>query len=170
MLRQASLCRCGHRFLTIAQRFLNLSTHPQPMYQYRQLSRHRHHHPFLAVFPSSRGEFLPPTPQITVFSKGSEYVVRSLHRQRPYYSSPQLTLQLSSSQGFSTKIGLLRRTLEIRKWVRSLTVDADGSQHKSNIPEKLSGLHAPAETDPVPKDRSSTPTSDKLPRRGRKRA
>src|SRR5215469_16846302 len=70
-LCQASLGRYGHRLLTIAQRFVNLSTHPQPMQQYRQLSRYRHHRPFLGVLSSSRRELQSPAPQITVFTKGS---------------------------------------------------------------------------------------------------
>src|SRR5215467_1620534 len=34
-------------------------------------------------FSSSCGKFLSPAPQITVFPKGSQNVVRSLHQQRP---------------------------------------------------------------------------------------
>jgi hypothetical protein len=36
-----SLGHGAHRFVTVAQWFVHLSTHPQPMQQYRQLSRHR---------------------------------------------------------------------------------------------------------------------------------
>ena len=66
-----SLSCCADLLLAIAQRFVDLSTHPQPMQQNCQLARYRHHGTFLGVFPSSRGELLPPPPQIAVFSKGS---------------------------------------------------------------------------------------------------
>src|ERR1700757_5538206 len=35
---------------------------------------------FLAFFPPRAASFSPPSPQITVFSKGSQDVVRSLHQ------------------------------------------------------------------------------------------
>jgi hypothetical protein len=35
---QVVLCCWAHGLLTIAQRFISLSTHPQPMQQYRQLA------------------------------------------------------------------------------------------------------------------------------------
>jgi hypothetical protein len=38
-----SLGHCPHRFLAIAQWFVHLSAHPQPMEQYRQLSSYGHH-------------------------------------------------------------------------------------------------------------------------------
>src|SRR5215469_2710346 len=53
------------------------------MQQYRQLSRYRNHRSSLGVFPSSLGELPSPAPQITVFPKGSQNVVRSLDQQRP---------------------------------------------------------------------------------------
>jgi transposase len=77
-----SLCHCAHVLLAVAQRFVNLSAHPQPMQQHRQLARHRNHCPFLGVFSSSRGELLSPPPQITTFPKRSQNVVRPLHQQR----------------------------------------------------------------------------------------
>src|SRR5215472_8695608 len=58
--------------------------------QYRQLTRYRRHRPFLRVRSSSRRELCPPVPQITVFSKRSQNVVRPRHQQVPRYSSPSL--------------------------------------------------------------------------------
>ena len=52
----------GHgtpRCLAIAQWFVYLAAHPQPMEQYRQLSRHGHYCSFLGIFSSSLGK-LPP--------------------------------------------------------------------------------------------------------------
>ena len=78
-----SLGHCANFLLAIVQRFVDLSTHPQPMQQYRQLARHRNHRSFLGVLPSSRGELLSPAPQITIFPKGSQNVVRPLYQQCP---------------------------------------------------------------------------------------
>src|SRR5579862_1907861 len=71
-----------HRFLAIAQWFVHLSAYPQPMQQDRQLSSHGHHRSLLGIFPSSFRQLLSPSPQIAVFSKGSQNVVRSLHHHR----------------------------------------------------------------------------------------
>src|SRR5262249_32867694 len=68
-----------HRLLAIAQWLVHLSTHPQPMEQYRQLSPHRHHRSFLGIFSSALRQLQPPSPQITVCSKRSQNVMRSLH-------------------------------------------------------------------------------------------
>jgi hypothetical protein len=72
-----SLCHCPHRFLAIGQWFIHLCAYPQPMEQYRQLSSHGNHRSLLSIFPSS--QLLSPSPRITVFSKRSQNVVRSLH-------------------------------------------------------------------------------------------
>src|SRR3984885_9152516 len=40
----------AHRFLAIAQWFVYLAAHPQPMEQYRQLSRHGHYRSLLGIF------------------------------------------------------------------------------------------------------------------------
>src|SRR6266404_391807 len=77
-----SLGHRAHRFLAIAQWFVHLSAHPQPMYQYRQLSSHGNHRSFLGIFPSSFRELQSPSPQITVFSKRPQNVMRSLHHHR----------------------------------------------------------------------------------------
>ena len=76
------LSHCAHRFLAIAQWFVHLSAHPQPMQEYRQLSRYGNHRSFLGIFPSSLGKPQSPSPQITVLSKRSENVVCSLHHHR----------------------------------------------------------------------------------------
>ena len=72
---------CGaHRFVAIAQRFVHLSAHPQPMQQYRQLSGHRNYRSFFPIFPSTLCKLQSPSPQITVCSKGPQNVMRSLHQ------------------------------------------------------------------------------------------
>src|ERR1700733_6436315 len=77
-----SLGHFPHRFLTIVQWFVHLSAYPQPMQQDRQFSSHGHHGSLLGIFPSSLRQLVSPSPQITVFSKGSQYVVRSLNHHR----------------------------------------------------------------------------------------
>src|SRR4029077_12053238 len=77
-----SLSHCPHRFLAIAQWFVYLSAYPQPMEQYRQLSSHSHDGSFLGIFSSSLRKLPSPSPQITVFSKRSQNVVRSLYHHR----------------------------------------------------------------------------------------
>src|ERR1700726_4731104 len=77
-----SLCHCPHRFLAIAQWFVHLSAHPQPMQQYRQLSSHGHYSSLLGIFSSSLRKLPSPSPQITVFSERAQNVVRSLHHHR----------------------------------------------------------------------------------------
>jgi len=52
-----SLGHSAHRFLAIAQWFVHLSAHPQPMQQYRQLSRHGNHRSFLNILSSSLCKF-----------------------------------------------------------------------------------------------------------------
>src|SRR3984893_5370130 len=47
-----SLCHGARRFLPIAQWFVHLSAHPQPMQQYRQLSSHGHYGSLLGIFSS----------------------------------------------------------------------------------------------------------------------
>src|SRR6202158_2042763 len=74
-----SLGHGAHRFLAIAQWFVHLSAYPQPMEQYRQLSSHGNYRSFLGILPSSLRKLQSPSPQITVFSKRSQNVVRSLH-------------------------------------------------------------------------------------------
>ena len=71
-----------HRSLPIAQWFVHLSAYPQPMQQHRQFSRHRHHRSLLGIFPSSLGQLQSPAPQIAVFSKRPQNVMRSLHQHR----------------------------------------------------------------------------------------
>src|SRR6266481_2154985 len=77
-----SLGHFPHRFLAIAQWFVHLSAYPQPMQQDRQLSCHGHDRSLLGIFPSSLRKLASPSPQITVFSKRSQNVVRSLHHHR----------------------------------------------------------------------------------------
>src|SRR6202140_2604700 len=77
-----SLGHFPHHFLTIAQWFVHLSAYPQPMQQYRQFSSHGHHGSLLGIFPSSPRQLQSPSPQITVFSKRPQNVVRSLHHHR----------------------------------------------------------------------------------------
>src|SRR5437667_11423776 len=52
------------------------------MEQYRQLSSHCHHGSLLGVFSSSLRKLQSPSPQITVFAKRPQNVVRSLHHHR----------------------------------------------------------------------------------------
>src|SRR5580658_1305500 len=78
-VRIETLSHCPHRLLTIAQGFVHLSAHPQAMEQYCQLARHGHYRSLLGIFSSSLRKLQPPSPQITVFSKRSQYVVRPLH-------------------------------------------------------------------------------------------
>src|ERR1700694_2033911 len=78
-----SLGHFPHRFLAIAQWFVHLSAYPQPMQQYRQLSSHCHDRSLLGIFSSSLRKLASPSPQIAVFSKRSQNVVRSLHHHRP---------------------------------------------------------------------------------------
>src|SRR6202521_2399317 len=77
-----SLGHFPHRFLAIAQWFVHLSAYPQPMQQDRQLSSHGHDGSLLGIFSSSLRKLASPSPQITVFSKRSQNVVRSLHHHR----------------------------------------------------------------------------------------
>src|SRR5580700_6003305 len=77
-----SLGHFPHRSLTITQWFVHLSAYPQPMQQYRQLSSHGHHRSLLGIFSSSLRKLASPSPQITVFSKRSQNVMRSLHHHR----------------------------------------------------------------------------------------
>src|ERR1700675_4348368 len=72
----------GHRthgLLAIAQWFVYFAVHPQPMEQYRQLSRHGHYRSLLGIFPSSFPKLSSPSPQITVFSKWPQNVMGALH-------------------------------------------------------------------------------------------
>ena len=52
------------------------------MEQHCQLSCHGHYRSFLGIFPSSLRKLQPPSPQITVFSKRPQNVVRPLHHHR----------------------------------------------------------------------------------------
>src|SRR5437879_4408635 len=52
------------------------------MEQYRQLSSHGNHRSLLGIFSSSLRKLPSPSPQITVFSKRPQNVVRSLHHHR----------------------------------------------------------------------------------------
>ena len=53
------------------------------MQQHRQLSRSRHDRSLLAVSPTTFGQFQAPAPQITVGTKRTQNVLRSLHQQSP---------------------------------------------------------------------------------------
>jgi hypothetical protein len=77
-----SLGHCPHRFRAIAQWFVHLSAYPQPMEQYRQLSSHGHYRSLVGIFSSSLRKLPSPSPQITVFSKRPQNVMRSLHHHR----------------------------------------------------------------------------------------
>ncbi len=52
------------------------------MEQYRQLSSHCHYGSLLGIFSSSLRKLPSPSPQITVFSKRPQNVMRSLHHHR----------------------------------------------------------------------------------------
>src|SRR5262252_528128 len=56
------------------------------MEQYRQLSSHRHHCSFLAIFSSALRKLQPPSPQITVLSKWPQNVMCCLHQHRSQIS------------------------------------------------------------------------------------
>src|SRR3984957_16376092 len=77
-----SLCHCAHGFLAIAQWFVHLSAHPQPMQQYCQLPSHGHYGSLLGILSSSLRKLQSPSPQITVFSKRPQNVMRSMHHHR----------------------------------------------------------------------------------------
>ena len=77
-----SLSRGVHCFVAIAQWFVHLSAHPQPMEQYRQLPCYRNYRSFLGIFSSTLRKFPSPSPHITVFSKRPQNVMRSLHQHR----------------------------------------------------------------------------------------
>src|ERR1700733_1054844 len=94
-----SLGRLPHRFLAIAQWFVHLSAYPQPVQQYCQLSSHGHHGSLLGIFSSSLRKLPSPSPQIAVFSKRSQNVVRSLHQHRAqipvsFFADPLLRFAL----------------------------------------------------------------------------
>ena len=77
------LTLCRHLYLVaISQWFVHLSAHPQLMKQYCQLPGHRNDGAFLGIFSSSLGKSQSSSPQITVFSKGSQNVVCALHHHR----------------------------------------------------------------------------------------
>jgi hypothetical protein len=50
--------------------------------QYGQLPCYRHDRPFFGIRPSSFSQLQSPAPQITVFSKACQNVVRALHQHR----------------------------------------------------------------------------------------
>ena len=75
-------CRRHRRRVTVAQRFVHFSAHPQAMQQHRELSRGRNHGSFLPILPATLGQLQTPAPQIAVRSKRTQNVVRSLHQQR----------------------------------------------------------------------------------------
>lgn len=62
------LSLCLRRFLPrlvqsrIPQRLIILSAHPQPVHQYRQPTRHRHHRSFLSAFASALTHLQPVSP------------------------------------------------------------------------------------------------------------
>src|SRR5258705_320896 len=62
------------------------------MEQYCQLSSHGNYRSFLGIFSSSLCKLQSPSPQITVFSKRSQNVMRSLHHHRSQIPSPSLLI------------------------------------------------------------------------------
>ncbi len=78
-----TLCCRRHRCrVAVAQRFVHLSTHPQPMQQDRQLACRGNHGSLLPILPAPLGQFQAPPSQIAVRSKRAQNVVRTLHQQR----------------------------------------------------------------------------------------
>jgi hypothetical protein len=75
------LCRRAFPLAMIAKRFVDFSAHPQLVQQHCQLSGHRHHSTFLGILPSSRRQLQPPPPQIAIFPKWSQDVLRALYQQ-----------------------------------------------------------------------------------------
>jgi uncharacterized repeat protein (TIGR01451 family) len=67
--------------VVVPQWFIDLAVHPQLVKQHGQLSRHRHDRSFLGILYSALGQPQPPSPQIAVFSKRPQNVVRPLHHQ-----------------------------------------------------------------------------------------
>jgi hypothetical protein len=77
------LRRCSFFLAMIPQRFVYFSAHPQLVQQHRQLSGHRHHSAFLGIAASPLGQFQPPSPQVAIFPKRPQDVVRALSLPRP---------------------------------------------------------------------------------------
>src|SRR5882724_9402882 len=81
-IHESELCRRRqHGRTAIPQRFVHFSADPQAMQQHRQLSCSSNHHSFLPILSAPLGQLQPPAPQIAVYAKRSQDVVRSLYQQ-----------------------------------------------------------------------------------------
>jgi hypothetical protein len=89
-----TLGRCAHRFVAIAQWFVHLSSHPQPMQEYRQLTGHRHNRSFPRIFPAALRKSQSPSPQITIFPKGPQNELSSLHQHRSQIAVSLLLMRI----------------------------------------------------------------------------
>ena len=77
------LCGCRHgRSAAVVQRFVHVSTYPERMQQYRQLSSRRHDGSLLAASSATLGRLQPPAPEIAVHTERSQNVLRALYQQR----------------------------------------------------------------------------------------
>ena len=70
------------------------------MKQNRQATRYRHKRALLRILSSTLHQFQTPAPEITVFAKWTENIVRSLHHQRSqicvtFFADVQLRLALA---------------------------------------------------------------------------
>ena len=75
---------CCHRYsAAVVQGLVHFSAHPQVMQQHRQLSCRGHDRPLLSVSSTTLRQFQAPAPQITVGTKRTQNVLRSLHQQSP---------------------------------------------------------------------------------------
>src|ERR1700693_4365925 len=77
------LCRCAFFLAMIPERFVHLSAHPQLVQQHRQLPGHRHHSALLGIAASPLSQLQSPPPQVAIFPKRAQDIVRALYHQRP---------------------------------------------------------------------------------------
>jgi len=66
----------------IPERFVHLSAHPQLVQQHGQLPGHRHHSTLLGIAASPLGQLQSPPPQVAIFPKRAQDIVRALHHHR----------------------------------------------------------------------------------------
>src|SRR5271166_586008 len=108
----------------MAQRFVDFSADPQSMQQHCQLASRGNDGPFLSRLAATLGQLQPPSSQIAISSKRTEYVVCSLHQQGPQirialFADVHLRLALprvSASRlqsGVATRIAALAETVRI---------------------------------------------------------
>src|SRR5215469_2903296 len=85
---------------SVAQRLIDLATHPKSMQQDRQLPRYRYRSSLLGVLSPTLAQPQPVTSQVAVGSKRSQDILRTPHQQLahhrvPGFANSQLWLALS---------------------------------------------------------------------------